>query len=249
MKNSKEYSKKIKSFYRGVKKKYGKVSPVFYEEPVEAIINGIIFEDMLSVEAEVAIKQIGENFLDYNDLRVSLTEEILEAIGKGGAARRDIANQLSRVLNLIFNEYNSLSLQELHKIGKRPARQEIEKIEGLGRFVIDYCMLTSFHGHAIPLTQEMIEYLESNELVYPGSEASDIEGFLLRQISASEGYEFYCFMRKASEENAVKKKKKAKKKVTASEKKSKKVLTEKTVKKKKPSTKASKKAKVEKSKK
>ena len=50
----------------------------------------------------------------------------------------------------------------LKKLGKRPARQDLEKIDGISRFVVNYCLLTSLEAHAIPVTEQMADYLRQN---------------------------------------------------------------------------------------
>jgi hypothetical protein len=102
-----------------------------------------------------------------------------------------------------------VSLKALYKMSKRPAKGFLEKIDGTNRFVVDYCMLTSLHGHAIPLTKKMIEYLRSNELVHEGADEREIEGFLARQVSAENAYEFYSLLRRQSEARKAGKKKKS----------------------------------------
>ncbi len=87
-------------------------------------------------------------------------------------------------------------------------------------------MLTSLQGHAIPLTKKMIEYLRSNELVHPDADEQQIEGFLAKQISAENAYEFYALLRRQSESRKARRKKttrktKAKKTTKTKKKKSK----------------------------
>ena len=101
----------------------------------------------------------------------------------------------------------------MKKIGKRPARQILEKIDGSSRFVVDYCMLTSLHGHAIPLTEDMIEYLRNNDLVDSNADEQQIAGFLAKQISAKNGYEFYALLRGESGKSGGRKKTKTKRKI------------------------------------
>jgi hypothetical protein len=74
-------------------------------------------------------------------------------------------------------------------------------------------MLTALQSHAIPLTKGMIEYLRNNQLVDPESDEQQIEGFLAKQISAENAYEFYVLLRRRSE--SKKKKKKTVRKVKA----------------------------------
>jgi hypothetical protein len=84
-------------------------------------------------------------------------------------------------------------------MGKRPARQAIEKLQGVSRFAVNYCMLTSLQAHAVPLTEPMIEHLRQNEAVDSQADADDIEGFVTRQVAAKNSYEFYTLLRRESE--------------------------------------------------
>ncbi|MDT8301508.1 MAG: hypothetical protein RQ760_08490 [Sedimentisphaerales bacterium] len=225
MKNSKDYSKKIQKLHSSLSRKYPKIQKVTHDDPTDAIVYGIICSRLDEKTTESAIKRFSEYFIDLNDLRVSRIEEIVEMLGEDTPVAREVASTITTVLRAIFNEYHKVSLEGLKKAGKRPARQILEKLEGTNRFVIDYCMLTSLQGHAIPLTEGMIEYLKDKGLVYPEANEQEIGGFLAKQISAKKGYEFYAVLRHKSEAYSSKKKKaktaatkKTKKKVTRTKK-------------------------------
>jgi len=237
MKNSKDYSKKIQKLHKSLSRKYPKVQQVIHDEPTDAIIYAIICSRLDEKTTESAIKRFSDYFIDLNDLRVSRIEEIVEMLGEDTIVTRAVASTITTVLRAIFNLYHKVSLEALKKTGKRPARQILEKLEGSSRFVVDYCMLTSLQGHAVPLTDCMIEYLKSKELVYPDADEQQIGGFLAKQISAKKGYEFYALLRHESEAHSSKKKKKTKtatkKKTTKSKKKTTKKRVTRTKKKKK----------------
>jgi endonuclease III len=215
MKDSKEYSKKVHKLYRSLKRRYTGIKKTVYDEPVEALVYATISEKLSEKAAQSAIKRFANYFIDFNDLRVSRTEEIIEALGTDTPATRNIASALGLALRSVFSKYNSVSLMGLHKMSKRPARQALEKIDGASRFAVDYCMLTSLHSHAIPLTKKMIEYLRNNELVHPEADEEEIEGFLARQISAENAYKFYALLRRQSELPRRKMKKKTARKTKA----------------------------------
>jgi len=208
MKNGKEYSKKVQKLYRSLKSKYPAVQKIIYDEPVDALVYAIINAELSEAAAQSAIKRLADYFVDWNDLRISRAEEIIEALGPEVSAARDIASALTTALKAVFSKYNMVSLKALYKMSKRPAKGFLEKIEGTNRFAVDYCMLTSLHGHAIPLTKKMVEYLRSNELVHAEANEEEIEGFLARQISAENAYEFYSLLRRESEAREAKGKKK-----------------------------------------
>jgi len=218
MKNSSEYSKKLRRLYNSLKRKYPEVQPVTHDDLVEALVYSIVSETLTARAAQTAMKRLAENFVDFNDLRVSRSEEIIETLGEDTPETKQIASSLTRALAAVFNRYNTLSLEALEKIGKRPAKQALEQMDGTSRFVVNYCVLTALHGHAIPLTSGMLEYLRDNELVHPDADEQEIEGFLTRQIPARNGYEFYRLLRAQSELRKGRKKTTRKKKTKKNEK-------------------------------
>jgi hypothetical protein len=157
------------------------------------------------------MKKLKDYFVDWNDLRVAAVDEIAEVLGPDVEPARSIAAALVGALNAVFEKHNMLSLQSLRKLGKRPAKLLLEKLGGVTPFVVDYSMLTSMQGHAIPLTPKMIEYLKTGQLINAEAGYEEIEGFLCRLISIKNAYEFYSLLRHESE-SPKKQSKKTKKK-------------------------------------
>jgi len=199
MKNSKKYSRKIKKLYATLKKAGVKVVKPTFDDPIDAIVYAVISERMKKSFANTAHKRCMNYFVDLNDLRVSRPVEICSIFGRDTAETRRAASTLIRVLTAVFDHQHDISLQPLDKLGKRQARQEIEALDGITHFVVNYCVVTAFKGHAIPLTDRMIEFLQSHEMVSPETNLQEIEGFLNKQVAAKDGYEFYELLRKESE--------------------------------------------------
>jgi endonuclease III len=211
MKDSKEYSKKIQKLYRSLKRKPGKHAPVEFDEPVDALVFAIVSENLTESQAHAAIKKLKDYFVDWNDLRVATVEEIIEVFGPDITPARSIAATLVSTLNAVFDKHNMLGLQSLRKLGKRPAKILLEKLSGVTPFVVDYCMLTSMQGHAIPLTPKMIEFLKADQFIHAEATYEEVEGFLCRLISIKNAYEFYSALRHECE-SPKKQPKKTKKK-------------------------------------
>ena len=230
MKNSKEYAGKIKKLYRSLRSgNSAKVQQPEYDDPTEAIVFAAVSEFVTVSKAKTISRRIDEHFVNLNDLRVAPKEEILEVLGSDSSDAKQTAAQLNKMLNNIFIKYHTVSLAALKKMGKRPAKQTIEKIVD-NRFVTEYCFLTALDGHSIPLTDGMVACLKKDKLVYPDADADTIEGFLARQISAKNAYEFYSLLRGHCDSQKPKKKVKKAKKVKKTLKK--KAVKKKTVKKK-----------------
>lgn len=199
MKNSKEHSKKIQKLYRAMKQQSARSTNVEYDEPVDALVHAVVNENMTEPQTQAAIKKLKEHFVDWNDLRVAAVDEIVEVLGQDITTTRDMATRMVEVLRAVFEKYNMLSLQGLRKLGKRPAKMLLEKLNGITPFVVDYCMLTAMQGHAIPLTPRMIEHLKANGFIHAEASYEEIEGFLAKQIATKNAYEFYAFLRRESE--------------------------------------------------
>ena len=208
MKNSKEYGQRLQKLYRGLKRAHPKkVDAEAYDDPIDALISGIVGEHCSDAATSRAMKGFRETFVDWNDLRVSRVEEIVEILQEDSVTSRATAFSLITALRAIFDEYHALSLEPLKKIGKRPAKQALESLEGVGHFVVSYCMLTALQGHAVPLTETMATYLKQSDVVDPEADVHDIEGFLTRQVAAKNAYEFYRLLRHESESAKPAKKK------------------------------------------
>jgi endonuclease III len=204
MKDSKKYSDKLLKLFRSLKREYGKVDKPKYDSSTDALVYAIVSENIADSAAQTAVKKLGRHFVDWNELRVSRPEEILEILGKDNPENRRIADALTQSLYAIFNKYDMVSLDTLREMGKRQAKAMIEKLLPSSRFVVNYVMLTAMDGHAIPLTPRMLEYLKNNDLVHPEADVEDIEGFLERQITAQQAYDFYTVLRRQSESAAAK---------------------------------------------
>lgn len=199
MKKSREHAQRLQRLYRALKRDHPKIEPVSHDDPVDALIYGVVSEKMSASHAETAMKGIRRTFINWNDLRVSRVEEIVEAIGAGNSSGRDTAVTLTTALRAVFDAHHTVSLQTLKKLGKRPAKLAIEKLGGLSRFTINYCMLTSLQAHAIPLTERMLGYLKQYKIVEAQADADEIEGFLTRQVPAKNAFEFYALLRQEAE--------------------------------------------------
>jgi hypothetical protein len=198
MKNSKEYGIKIDKFFRAAKAGQ-KIKPFELEDPIDALLFGLIAEHTTEKLAKKAFKSIQTHFVDYNDLRVCRAEEIQEFLEDPSEKGELIATNLTRVLSKIFDKYDTLSLKGIDEQGKRQAKKDMEDLNAATKFAIEFSSLTAFDGHAIPLTETMLAFLRNEELIDPEATFEEVESFLLRHIPAPSGWEYYQLLRQAAE--------------------------------------------------
>ena len=141
------------------------------------MIYAVVSENMADNAAQAAVKKLAKHFVDWNDLRVSRVEEIVDVLGKDNPENHRIADALTQSLNAIFNKYDVVNLDALKEGGKRQAKTILEKLLPSSRFVINYIVLTALDGHAVPLTPLMLEYLKNNELIQPEAAIGRDRGF------------------------------------------------------------------------
>ena len=244
MKNSKEYAGKVKKLFASLKKTGAVAKRIKFDDPIDAIIYATVSEYLNESATQKALKKLDRHFVDLNDLRVSRPEEVVDVLGGSDDTSKALAKSLKTVLNAIYTKYDVLELSFLTEIGKRQAKKDIEGMTGISNYVVAFCFMASLEGHAIPLTEWMADYLKGNKLAHPDADAATIEGFLERQISAANGFEFYSLLRQECEKPGNMPKKPAAKAKKTTKKKAKKKAVKKAAKKsvKKTAKKAVKKA-------
>jgi endonuclease III len=204
MKEVKNFAGRVQQVFRSLKRKYPKPDCPDYKEPAEAIVFAVLCEHTTEQQGQTAMKRVSEHFIDLNDLRVSRPEEIIEVAGPDTGISNQTAANLTVVLKAIFEKYNMITLADIKKLGKKQIRETISQLPAASAFVIDYCMLTAFGAHAIPLTEKMVDYLKAEKIAEQGAEPQQVSQTLARQIPANQAYIFYALMRKEAEKISAK---------------------------------------------
>ncbi len=199
MKKTPQYSQKIKKLFGVLKKGIEKPKKAAHEDLVESMVFAALCQDSTESAAKNALKKIQSHFVDFNDLRVARTEEILEVIGNDmNNAEKSAANAVA-MLNAVFQKYDSLATENISGTGKKGVKEALEKVSGLSDFVKNFVYLTFVNVHAVPITDKMFEYFKTYELVDPQWDNKQIASFIEKQVSASEAYAFYTAIRHDSE--------------------------------------------------
>ncbi len=246
MKNSAEYAKRLKKLLTRLKKSQSKPEMTAYEptEPLPTLIMAALSSYTTLSKANIALKKLENEFVDFNELRVCRIEEVVEVLGKSYPQVREVAKKLIDLLMQIYEDQNSLTLSNLNENGKREAKAFLEKLPASSTYVASSVMQQSLGGHAFPVNRHMMKMLQGEDVVNPNSNIGDVQGFLERQISASDIIDVYNLLRSHADsykEPAKSAKKTTKKSVgktknTTAKKAAKKKVKKKTAKKKKTET-------------
>ncbi len=176
MKNSKKYAKKIKRLVASE----ASPAPVRQTDLIALLVEGVLSEDTTLAKASAAITTLGEEFTDFNELRVSPLRDIVEVLGEDFPGVREKAGTITAAIQAVFDRTNSLSLEFLAKMTKREVRSLLRDEIGLSPWSESVVTLYGFGGHAMPVDDLLLEALKMGEYIHPDSDLLDLQGFLER---------------------------------------------------------------------
>ncbi len=176
MKDSAQYEEKIKSLVA----QRAREAPARRTDRIALLVEGIMAEDTTPAKASSAMSVLTEEFVDFNELRVSPIRDIVEVLGENFPGVRAKANAVTGALQVIFDHANSLSLDYLAKMTKREVRSVLREKIGLSPYAESVLTLFGFGGHAIPVDNLLLEALKLDGYIHPDSDLPDLQGFLER---------------------------------------------------------------------
>src|SRR3954453_4024238 len=144
MKSATKHAEDLKSLLKRLSKEH-KPGAKEKQEPLKALVRGAMSFDVSDARAEDAMKAIGKEFVDLNELRVATDLEIQELLGTRYPAIERRVGMITQSLNRIFEKEHTLNLERLGTISKRDARQFLrDLLPEVHPFVEAYVMLLAF---------------------------------------------------------------------------------------------------------
>ncbi len=227
MKNARSYEKAVKKLLSDIKKSASKGQD--RHDTLETLIRAVLEEDATVKAAERAERALREEYVDFNELRVAQSKEIVECIGKDYPDARRKAEQLRSALNGIYYHCDRLWTGYMEEMTKRDLRQHLLEV-GLGQYAAACVTLLCFGGHAVAVDERLLAHLKGDGYIHPEADAEEAQKFLERVIPLKDAVAAHSYLRRYAQKKpkpvpkkAPKKKAKAKtKKKTAKKKKTKK---------------------------
>ncbi len=198
MKNATKHQKNIKKFLSGVGK--SAAIPPANADPIRAIIDAVLEADA-PIQSAKAMETLKNEFVDFNELRVAPVKDVVDTLGRDFPDARRKAEEITTALNAIFNRRNSLVLDYVEKMSKRDARRHLGEL-GLSPYAAGVMMLQVFGGHAVPVDQGLVDCLEADGHIEPGSSVEDVQAFLERIILQKQAWSTHEFFRDYVAKNA-----------------------------------------------
>src|SRR5688500_3427311 len=209
MKNATKHAETLKSLFKSLLKE-GKPQPLHKTDPLKALVRGAMMFDVSDNRAEEAMKLVEREFVNLNELRVATDLEIQELLGTRYPNIEKRVEMITGSLNRIFEKEHTLSLDRLKTISKRDARQFLRDLPNMHPFVEAYVMLVGFEAPAVPVDDEILNYLKEEGVLEDNASLEEAQRFLEHNIKAEDCWEFFAVARRAAHEGGRPSKKKAK---------------------------------------
>lgn len=231
MKNAKQYADKFKAFIEKAGKGKSFEAEKFLNN-TDCAVKAMLYEFITETKAGDCIAVMREHFVDWNDLRVSRLEEVLDVFSQAGITSEEgkpIYASISRMLNAIFNKLDRTTLVELDEVGKKQAKQILDDIgteneDGeengkISEFVSAFLMLFLKEAHVVPVAHKASVMLAEMGLVDPEATEGEIINFVTRQVESKDAVNTYYVLRELADAYFDEKEKKAAKERAEAEKK------------------------------
>ena len=176
MKNVKIYEKKTKKLLGAFAKK-GPQSVEEMDQAIAILIDAVLLENSTVSKATKAFDAICEEYVDFNDLRVSPAKEIHDCIGADYPQASVKAHALADVLRAVFYKISQMSREYLLEMQKRERLRHLQEL-GLSSFAISMLLLKVFATRAVPVDQDLADCLEMDGGVHPGSTLDQVDSFI-----------------------------------------------------------------------
>lgn len=165
------------------------------ERPVlEQFVYAILRENATRESADQAFASLQERFFDWNEIRVSSSLEIIEAL-EGTIPDADVrAQRIIDFLQEIFETTYSFDLEPLlevlQKKGLKLASKQLARYQAANDYAVAWVMQHSLGGHAIPLdgaTQRVLRRLGVLDDVH---DLEALRASVEHQVPKSKGTQF-----------------------------------------------------------
>ena len=167
--------------------------PETSSDPLHTLIESFFMWNASAKQAQQALSDLMNVFVDYLELRVALPHEFIEIIGEDYPVATERIIRLRDVLYEVYLRERGLELKSLLDKPKKEQRAYLDSLPGIPPYVAARVMLVAFEGHGVPVDEKLCTLLAregalSDEHVRP----ADAEAFLMKQVKAADAAETHA---------------------------------------------------------
>lgn len=204
--SAQDHAKALNTLLKSVKSKYDPAE-LAERTPLEELVYSMLLWEAPASKADGAYKRIVASMVDFNELRVTRSPELVALMGKTYPRVEERAARLRAALNELFLREYAVTLDPCAAMSKRDARKYLESLEGCPQYVAARVLLLRMDGHAIPVDDRLNYRLMEAGVTEEDADCSKTAGVLERHVKAEDARAVHLLLQSWSEDPATEPKK------------------------------------------
>ena len=174
--------------------KHAKPRPMEPRAVLAQFVYAILRENSTRDAADQAFQNLQERFFDWNEMRVSSTLEIVEALdgtlSDGEARAQRIVDFLQEIFETTYSFDLEPLLEVLQKKGLKQASKQLLRFQAANDYAVSWVMQHSLGGHSIPLDSSALRILKRLGLIEEHEDAEALRASIEHQVPKTKGTQF-----------------------------------------------------------
>lgn len=198
-------AKKLHALVKRLRAKHPEASvfPAPAWEGTDPILSEFVFSLLLAESTPVlaleAFEIVKSEFVDLNELRIALPDEVAELLGDDYPHAAERAARIRATLHDIFQREHVMSLAALADAGKREIRQYLQSINGVTPFVIARVKLLHLGGTAIPVDNTLLSRLHKEHTLENAATCESAGDWLPKQFEPGQSASLHALFLASAE--------------------------------------------------
>ncbi|RMD66823.1 MAG: hypothetical protein D6824_00050 [Planctomycetota bacterium] len=132
------------------------------------------------------LAKLEKTFVDINDLRIAMIDEIVDTLGKRYPLVQERAMRMRAALNDVFRREHSVDLERLRDLPKREARAWLDSLDGAPQYVAARVALLGLGAHSVPVDDRLAALLCKRCRLSRTPDPEALGAFLEKRIRAAD---------------------------------------------------------------
>lgn len=160
-------------------------------DPCLQLILAVLTVNASIEAAERGLDKLLKGFVDTNELRMSLVDEMQEALGPNYPQGRERLTRLTEALGDLFAREHQMDMVSQKGKGKREQREYLDTLRGLTRPMAAQVFALAFEGHCVPVDERTLAALKEAGALEANCDLEHAENIVTRCVKAGEAVEAF----------------------------------------------------------
>ncbi len=180
---------KYESLHKTLRKHFTPASDAPDRTVLEHLLYACCLEDARYEQADEAFAKLQQTYFDWNEVRVTTTAELAEALHSLPFSAHAAA-RIKQCLQALFESRYQYDIDDLKKANLGKAITDLEEWKGITPFIVSYVSQHALGGHSIPISSLILDALVQCEVITLAEAEKHTVPGIERAIPKNKGSEF-----------------------------------------------------------